>query len=104
MKYNQLGYNEQRYDINGVFYATSLSETVTEVDGTQLADLLKALNDSLAPIDATVLFAMSQNLFDFLFLDEMIQIQFANKALSDTVRLADWLSIERNPSNNEWFD
>lgn len=103
MRYNTRNYNDQRYDIDGVFYATSLVETITEVDGTQLADLLKALSDSLTETD-TIVFSNTLGLDDFIFMDEAIQIQFANKALSDTVRLADWLSIERAPAENGWFD
>lgn len=103
MKYNTRKYNAQRYDIDGVFYATSLSETMTEVDGTQLSDVFKSLFDSLTETDALV-FSNTLGLNDFIFLDESIQIQFANKALGDTVRLADWLSIERAPAQNGWFD
>lgn len=103
MKYNQAHYNAQRYNINGVFQTTSLSETMTEVDGTQLADLLKALSESLSFTDSIVM-SNDITLSDFFFLDEMIQIQFANKALGDSIRLADWLSIERAPAQNGWFD
>lgn len=103
MHYNARNYNDQRYNIDGVFHITSLSETITETDGTQLADLFKALSDSLSESDAIV-FSVDQLLSDILFIDESIQIQFTNKALADTVRLADWLQIERNPAQNGWFD
>lgn len=103
MPYNVHNYNEQRYNINGVYYLSSLTETVTGVDGTQLASLLKALSDSFSETDSIV-FMVEQPLIDFAFLDDSIQIQFTNKALADTLRLADWLSIERNPAHNGWFD
>lgn len=104
MQYNTRHYNDQRYNIDGVYYASSLSEVITETDGTQLANLLKALSDSLSSADATVFFSVDQFLTDFAFLDDLIQIQFTNKALNDTIRLADWVSIERTPVNNEWYD
>lgn len=103
MQYNARNYNDQRYNIDGVFHITTLAESITETDGTQLADLFKALSDSLSESDAVV-FSVDQLLSDILFIDESIQIQFTNKALSDTVRLADWLQIERNPAQNGWFD
>lgn len=103
MNYNARNYNDQRYNIDGVFYATALTETVTETDGTQIADLLKFLADSFSETD-TLVMSTDVTLSDFMFLDEMIQIQFANKALGDTIRLADWLSIERAPAQNGWFD
>lgn len=103
MNYNQRNYNAQRYNINGVFYVSSFSETIAEMDGTQIADLLKSLSDSLASTDALV--SLSDiGLLDFTFMDDMIQIQFTNKALFDTIRLADWLSIERIHTNIGWGD
>lgn len=104
MKYNTRQYNAQRYNINGVYYASSLSETMTETDSTQLAEALKVLNDALTVADAAIFFTSGLFLTDFIFVDDLIQIQFTNKALNDTVRLSDWLSIERTPVNNEWYD
>lgn len=103
MRYNTRQYNAQRYNINGVFHTTSLSETVTETDGTQLAEMFKSLSDSMSESD-TIIFLTDLSLVDFVFADDAIQIQFTNKALADSVRLADWLSIERNPAQNGWFD
>lgn len=101
--YNQRKYNAQRYNINGVFYVSSLSETMTEVDGTQAASFLKSLSDSLASADVLTQYA-DVGLLDFTFLDDMIQIQFTNKALFDTIRLADWLTVERIHTNIGWGD
>lgn len=103
MKYGQRNYNDQRYDIDGVFHITSLSETMTETDATQIADAIKALSDSLS-ISDTIILGSDLFFFDLLFLDSTILIQFTNKALMDTVRMADWVSIKRNPAQNGWFD
>lgn len=104
MQFNTRHYNDQRYNLDGVFHISTLTEAVTETDGTQVASFLKALSDALTVADSSVTFLVDLSFVDFLFLDDAIQIQFANKALNDTVRLADWLSIERNPAHNGWFD
>jgi len=61
-----------------------LSETITETD--------------------VILFGPTIALDDFVFLSEFIRVEITNKACNETVRLADWLSIERNPANTEWYD
>lgn len=58
----------------------------------------------ITPVDQTVFFFDLTTLDDFVFLSEFIHVEITNKALNDTLRLADWLSIERNPVNNEWYD
>lgn len=103
MSYNSNQYNAQRYNINGTFYVSSLSETVTETDGTQVADFFKELSDSYTLTD-TLVSLYDLALYDFTFIDDMIQIQFTNKAIFDTIRLADWLSIERLHTNIGWGD
>ena len=43
--------------------------------------------------------------FDLIFVeDPNFRIEISNKALSDTLRLADWLSIERTPHVDGWGD
>lgn len=103
MNYNQGNYNVQRYDIQGVAHATSLNETVTGAD-VKLASPIKVLFDSMTVADATISLMPDLGLTDLFFLEDSINIQFTNKALNDTVRLADWLSIERSPAQNNWYD
>lgn len=81
-RYNTFTYNTSRYNTD-IFYIT-LTESVASAD---------------AQIDQTI-----QALFDFIFLDEFIDVSITNIPLSETIRMADWLSIERNPATNEWFD
>lgn len=80
--YNTITYNTHRYNTD-IFYL-ALSEVMSESD-TQIDDI-------------------GQALFDFLFLSEFLDVSITNIPLSETIRLADWLSIERNPTNNEWYD
>lgn len=101
MNYNSRKYNAQRYDINGIYYASSFSESVTPTEAQTFSDLIN-LFDSVSETDSIVL-GTSLGLLDIVFMDELIRIQFTNKALNDTVRLADWLSIKRT-NDGEWFN
>ena len=103
MPYNTRNYNDHRYNINGTFRTTTLTEAITGTDATQTVDAFLALVESLAAVD-TSLFAVETMFVDFLFPDDMIRIQIINKAIADTVRMADWLSIARKPARNEWYD
>lgn len=104
MPYNVHNYNEQRFNINGVFHVSSLSELVIGSDATQVADTIKLLGDLLTVADNTATFAAQSFLVDTLFVEAVLQLQVSNKALNDAVRLADWLSIERNPASDNWGD
>lgn len=80
--YNQFRYNTKRYNADGneLNFSESVgsADTLTEVDYKLLTELL-VMNDDLTN-------------------------QVTDKVLSDTLRLSDWLSIRRNPLNNQWFD
>lgn len=82
--YNNIGgYNTQQYNASG--------SELNFVEST-------TLTDTTIPVDyATIL-------YDFLFLDATLTIQVTSKSLTEVIRLADWLSIERTPVNNEWYD
>ena len=81
--YNALGgYNVRQYNADG----TELSLS----DSSSLTDSFPVLYDAVFD--------------DFAFLSELFAIQITSKVLSDRVRMSDWLSIERNPVNNEWYD
>lgn len=55
--------------------------------------------------ESDVLSLTSQPLFDdFVFLSEFFRIEITNKALDETLRLADWVTIKQNPQSEEWFD
>lgn len=102
MNYNAGRYNAQRYNINGVVYNQAWTETTTATE--TFADLAgKVLSDSSA---ATELFALTGMPFylDILLIGDLIRIDFLNKALADTVRIGDWLSIRRNLAVNEWYN
>ena len=65
---------------------------------------LAALLETIISTDA-IMHESQPALFDIIFVeDPNFIIEISNKALSDTVRLADWLSIERTPSVDGWGD
>lgn len=81
------GYNQSQY--NTIRYNS---------DGTALA-----FAESMTPSDGTITKSDIHTLADFLFTDEFFEIELTNKALYDVLRLSDWLSIERNPANSQWY-
>jgi len=79
--YNTFTYNTHRYNTD-IFYL-ALSEAITSTsDDTE---------DTLF------------ELVEFVFLNELTDFSVTNHVLSETIRLADWLQIERNPVDNEWY-
>lgn len=80
--YNTFTYNTHRYNTDILYIALSESITGTSAD---VEDVL-----------------LSQ--LDFIFMDESIAVSITNIPMSDTIRLADWLSIERDTTNSEWYD
>lgn len=81
--YNETEYNVARYNAEGVEIAFLDSVTVADIT------LEKFLFLAFA---------------EFLFTDETITNDFTVKSLTDVIRLADWLSVERQNTNNGWFD
>lgn len=86
------------------------SMSFPRADSLALVELFAALLDkaalleSISSTDVLVRQALPA-LFDIVFVeDPNFIIEISNKALSDTVRLADWLSIERTPSVDGWGD
>ena len=101
MQYNAAQYNAQRYDIQGSASLKSISEAVSSVD----ADVTQPTKVFVETLGSAVVITFSgQKLFvDVAVLDEVFRVDITNKALTDVVRLGDWLSIRRSPVNNEWF-
>lgn len=81
--YNETEYNVARYNAEGVEISFS---------------------DSVSVTDAAIEKFLYLSFTEFIFADETITNDFTVKSLTDTIRLSDWLSIERQSSNNRWFD
>lgn len=81
--YNQFQYNTHRYNADGA--EISLSDTVSSVD-------------------ATIPKETEQTIVDFLFLSEFVKVDVTNKALSDEIKISDWIAIKQRPQSSGWFD
>jgi hypothetical protein len=103
-RYNAFMYNIRADEDEILLMATkALSDSIASTDATVLLLPDKGLLETLAESDV-LSFLPNESLQEFLFLSELFRIEVTNKSLSDTVRLADWLSIERNPTSNNWGD
>lgn len=103
--YNQFMYNVRADEDEILLMATkALQDSVALNDTLGAFEFAKLLVEALTPTDAAILFATSLVLDEFIFLSEFHRIEITNKALNETLRVADWLSIERNPVNQEWYD
>jgi len=81
----------------------ALFDAITSTDAATEFSADHLLSDSISETDA-IFFGANPLLDEFIFLSETFRIEVTNKALNEIVRTADWLSIERNPVNNEWYD
>jgi hypothetical protein len=62
----------------------------------------RSITDTMSLTDLANLMA-GPVIVDFLTcVESFFRIEITNKALNDILRLADWLSIDRRPSNHQW--
>jgi hypothetical protein len=103
-RYNDYMYNA-RLDEDEILLAPTkvLLDSLNPIDYLQPFVIDKVITELITDTDTLSLSAILV-LNDFIFLSEYFRIEITNKALHDTIRLADWLSIERTPVNNEWAD
>lgn len=102
--YNQFMYNARADEDEILLMATkALIDSITSTDTLGDFSVAKELLETMTESD--VLSVTPQMILDdFIFLSEFHRIEITNKALNETLRVADWLSIERQPVNNEWGD
>jgi hypothetical protein len=107
--YNGGGYNWYMYNARLDEDEVLLFVNKVLSDAMSLSDFLApfvieaVLSETISDAD-TLSFSTDTSFYDFVFLSEYFRIEITNKALNDTLRVADWLSIERNPANSEWYD
>lgn len=107
--YNSVGYNEAMYNATVdndellLQIGKVLQDSVGSTDAITTLNAIKGLIESITETDV-LLFIQSPMFNDFVFLSEFIRIEITNKALNETLRLADWLTIKRKPGSNEWYD
>lgn len=108
--YNNGRYNDFMYNVRAdedeilLMPTKAVEDVMVLTDLALLFSLNQSLIESVGSTDATLVFSTSPTFDDFIFLSEFIRVEITNKALNENVRLADWISIERNPVNQEWYD
>ena len=80
-----------------------LTDTMTLSDTLQPFSISKELLETLTLSSANT-FEIDQVLSDFLFFDEDIKVEITNKALNDSIRLNDWLTVKLKPASEPWGD
>lgn len=102
--YNQYMYNARLDEDEILLMATkALSDTITSSDTVGAFSVIRLLIDTIIDTD-TVFFGAETFLQESVFLDEFARVEVSNKALNETIRTADWLTIDRRPVNQEWGD
>lgn len=104
-RYNDYMYNRRLDEDEILLYAKKvLGDSISESDNVAtVASYLRTLSDSFSEAD-TVLFMGTTVRDEFLFLSEFFRIEISNKALNETLRVADWMTIKRLAGNTEWHD
>lgn len=108
--YNNGRYNDYMYDTRldedeiTLLTIKVLTDSFSESDSVStIADYLRTLSESFSETDA-VNFMANALMEESIFIDEIGRVEISNKALNETLRVADWLTIDRKPVNQEWGD
>jgi hypothetical protein len=89
-------------DVRKMLPQLTKSETVILSDVLLPFSVYKALSETVT-LSSVITFDVSQILMDFIFFSEYIKVEITNKALNDTIRINDWLSIQKSPVSH-WHD
>ena len=81
-RYNGFKYNEGRYNVNDLilYFTEAMSAAETRAN------------------------ALIRNLVDAILSADSMTKSIANKVLTETLRLYDWLSMKKNPPADPWND
>lgn len=103
-RYNDYMYNARADEDEILLMATKvLLDSVVSSDFIAPFSAQKALLETITDTDS-ISFSGATMMFDFVFLSEYFRIEITNKALNETLLLADWLTIKQSPQSVEWFD
>lgn len=102
--YNSYMYNARADEDEILLMATKdLQDAVTSSDTLGAFSIIRLLTDTVTDVD-TLIFMAGIFLEESVFIDEFARVEISNKALNETIRVADWLTIDRRPVNQEWGD
>lgn len=77
-------------------------ENLTPTDALAPFTIGKGLFDAVMSADV-ISFATEHALLDFIFMTDLARVEISNKALNDSIRLNDWLTMKLLPSE-PWGD
>lgn len=97
-QYNKFQYNTAQYNADAILWVKACAESIASSD-TRVDSPLKVLVETITNTDARLLMT-NRTFADFLFLIDVVTKSVLNKGFSETVRLNDWLEIERQSQNN----
>lgn len=97
-QYNKFQYNTAQYNADAFFLVKSLSESIASAD-IRIDSPTKVLTESISSSDARIM-GMVHSFSEFLFLIDFVSKSILNKGFTETIRVNDWLEIERQNQNN----
>lgn len=108
--YNNGRYNDFMYNIRAdedeilLMPTKALPDTVTITDVMASFSIEHILSDTLTSTDGTVAFMATSEMVEVVVLDEIFRLEVTNKALNETLRINDWLTIKQRPQSDNWGD
>lgn len=109
--YGAFGYNEAMYNLieDDDEVLLTVFKAITDAIGS--ADSLayiwtayKTLAETITGSSAITAFDVTTVLLETVFILETTRVEISNKALNESIRTADWLTIDRKPAQEEWGD
>lgn len=97
-QYNKFQYNTAQYNADTTFFVKSLAESIASADS-RVDSPTKVLSESISSADTKV-FSLIRALSEFMFLTDVVTKSVLNKGFSETLRVNDWLEIERKSQGN----
>lgn len=108
-QYNSCQYNTSMYNVRfgddgmTVMVGKNLIDLFTLTDAALYFSINQLLTELLLLSD-TLSFIPDILFVEGVFMPDTLRVEVSNKALDATIYLSDWLSIKRNPVNEEWGD
>ena len=97
-EYNTDEYNTAQYNADTNTWVVACAETINTLDAL-IDQAYKVLTEAVTATDATVAKELTRTLTESLLAIDTVTKQVTNKGLNETVRLNDWVKIERKNSN-----
>lgn len=97
-QYNKFQYNTAQYNADAIFWVQKCAESVASADA-RIDSPTKVLAETITDTDARIM-SLVRGLVEFQFLIDGLTKSILNKGFVESVRVNDWLEIERKNRNN----